>query len=167
MKTRSLLASLIASLALLAMIAPASAKPKGFQTGTYTTTGDIAFQFTVKKGSCPTATGGKAKKGYCFSGFGDPQHVMDCPAGAGFQPDYSDYITFPYNARIPTNGKVTAKLYSYFSNDEIAGTTYFNIKIDRKGKATGSVTKESVTTWGTPATCTTGPLRFKAKLSGR
>lgn len=168
MTTRRFRACLIASAALMSLVAtPAMAKNNGFQTGVYKTTGGVAFSFTIKKGECPTVNGGKSKAGYCFSGYGDPMHTMDCPDGAGFQPDYEDYITFPYNARIPSNGKIKVAMNSYFSSEEVAGTTYFDIKIKRNGKATGSVQKDAVTTWGTPATCTTGVLRFTAKRGSK
>lgn len=168
MKSRLFFTTALVLVAMLTVLAaPSSAKKKGFKTGTYTASGDIAFKFTIKKAACSTYGGGAPKQGYCFSGFGDPKHAMDCPEGSGMQPDYSDYVTFPYNVRIPSSGRLSVTMYSYFSQDVIAGTTWFNIKLGRNGKASGSVKKDAVTTWGTPATCTTGELKFTAKRTGK
>ena len=164
MTTRQFRAYLIASVTLLSLTAaPALAKTNGFQPGTYKTSGAVVFSFTIKQGECRTVNGGPLKSGYCFSGYGDPLQAMNCPDGQGFQPDYDDYIVLPNNARIPPNGKLAVALYSYSSSDEIAGTTRFTIKIKPNGTARGSVKKDAFTTWGTPATCTTGVLRFTGK----
>ena len=157
----SLKIMMLAAVAALSLtVAPASAK-SGPQTGTYRATGDISFRFSVKKDACPPGTPAN-KIYYCFFGIDDPQHLMDCPDQAGYQPDYSDYISFPYNYRIPRNGRIVNVGKGYFSTGVVATTTEFHVKIKRNGKASGWVKKDAITTWGPPATCTTGKLTFTA-----
>ena len=152
----------LATVAALSLaVSPASAK-SGPQTGTYKAQGDISYRFSVTKAACPPGTPAN-KRYYCFSGLDDPEHLMDCPDAAGYQPDYSDYVSFPYNVRIPKNGRIVEVSEAYFSDGVVASTTEFHIKIKRNGRASGWVKMDAITTWGPPGTCTTGKLAFTAK----
>ncbi|HRY09669.1 MAG: hypothetical protein KDB83_02305 [Actinobacteria bacterium] len=147
----------------LAGVTPAAAK-SGPKTGTYRSTGDIEFRFTVTKEQCRLPKG-KLVNGFCLSGIDKPQAPVDCPDGEGYQPDYSDYPSFPYLARIPKNGKVNWSSTTFFASGDEAGKNYFSIKIKRNGTAKGWVRLDRVSTWGIPTTCSTGKLNFTAKRS--
>ncbi|MCU0295010.1 MAG: hypothetical protein MUD05_03030 [Candidatus Nanopelagicales bacterium] len=163
MNRRSCYVAAIGSLAALCLAsAPATAKPADVQTGRYKATGDIAFTFTVKKGPCPPGTP-ESKVFSCFFGVTDPKYLLDCPDAAGYQPDYEDFVSFPYNMRIPKNGKISDVSEAYYSNGVVASTTIFKIKIKKNGTAKGWVKKEAPTDWGPAGTCSTGKLSFTAK----
>lgn len=141
---------------------PATAKPADVQNGRYKATGDLAFTFTIKKGACPPGTL-PTKVFSCFYGDSDPKYLLDCPDAAGFQPDYEDYISFPYNMRIPKSGKISDVSNAYYSDGSVASTTTFQVKIKKNGTAKGWVRKEAPTNWGPAGTCSSGKLSFTAK----
>lgn len=153
----------VASLTIVAVgVTPAAAKQTGPRTGPYKATGAVAFDFTVQKDLC-RLKGGKQSRGYCLTGKTDLKLLVDCPDGTGYQPDYEDFLALPYQAKIPKNGKLNWKAESFFANGDLAGTSRLFMKVKRNGTAKGWAQLDVVTTWGTPATCTTGKLTFTAK----
>ena len=155
--------AVIGSLAAICLAsAPVTAKPADVQNGRYKATGELAFTFTVKKGACPPGTP-PTKVFSCFYGDSDPKYLLDCPDAAGYQPDYEDYISFPYNMRIPKSGKISDVSNAYYSDGTVASTTTFQLKIKKNGTAKGWVKKEAATDWGPAGTCSSGKLSFTAK----
>jgi hypothetical protein len=141
----------------------ASARATSVQTGVYKASGDIAFKIYLVKGECPDYATGIVKHGTCLAAYPDPRVSMDCPAGAGFQPDFVTPIPLPYNVFLPKSGRLTVTTVTSDANGLEAGHTTFSIVLRSNGTANGSVLREQVTTWGTRTTCTSGPLKFAAK----
>lgn len=138
---------------------------KKFQVGWYPVTGAVSLTLSLVKGECWTGPdqSGARKKGICLSG-DEPTVHMDCPDGAGFQPDYETPVPgLPYMALLPKSGSLTSSSTEYFSNNEVAGHTNFHVKVTKSGKASGWVSMDEVTTWGTPTTCESGRLAFRGK----
>lgn len=141
----------------------AYAKATPVQTGVYKASGDIRFKIRIVKAECPDYASGIVKRGTCLAAYPDPRISMDCPEGAGFQPDFITPIPLPYNVFLPKSGRLTVTTITTNASDQEAGHTTFSIVVKRNGTASGSVVREQFTTWGTRTTCTSGPLKFTAK----
>jgi hypothetical protein len=141
----------------------AYASALSIRTGVYKASGDIAFKIYLVSGECPDYASGIVKRGTCLAAYPDPRVSMDCPAGAGFQPDFITPIPLPYNVFLPKSGRLTVTTVTSDANGLEAGHTTFSIVVKSNGTASGSVVREQFTTWGTRTTCTSGPLKFTAK----
>jgi hypothetical protein len=151
---------------------PASAMPastrtaveQAVRTGVYKATGDVAFTIYLVKSECPDLNdNGTVKRGLCLAAYPEPRIQMDCPAGAEFQPDFITPISLPYNVFLPKSGRLTVTTFTYSADGLEAGHTTFAIVVKKDGTASGSVVRDQVTTWGTRANCTSGPLTFTAR----
>lgn len=151
------------AIALFAIAAPtAGAASKGFKTGTYEATGPYSFTFTVSKNTCISSSN-KKQRGYCFRAYGKPDVPMICPAGEGFQPNYTGFVSTPFNELLPKSGRFRSDISTFFTNGEVAGTTYFNMKLSKNGRASGALSLTEKTIRGAPGECTSGNLAFSAK----
>lgn len=139
------------------------ARTASIQTGVYKASGDITFRISLVTGECPDYASGIVKRGTCLAAYPEPRVSMDCPAGAGFQPDFITPIALPYNVFLPKSGRLTVTTVTSDANGQEAGHTTFSIVVKGNGTASGSVVREQTTTWGTRTTCTSGPLKFTAK----
>lgn len=148
----------------LAIVAPTAgaAKKMVFKTGNYKATGAHSFRFTVTKNACKSPEN-KTLRGYCLRAYGSPNVAMDCPAGDGYQPDYTGFMIMPFNVLIPNSGKLRVPSQSYFGNGEVAGTTFFYMNLGKNGRASGYVNLTEKTIRGTAGECTSGNLVFSAK----
>jgi hypothetical protein len=148
--------------------AAASARALGttaasIRVGVYKVSGDITFKIYLVASECPDYATGIVKRGTCLAAYPDPRVSMDCPTGAGFQPDFIAPLPLPYNVYLPKSGRLTVTTVTSDANGLKAGHTTFSIVVKSNGTASGSVVREQFTTWGTRTTCTTGPLKFTAK----
>lgn len=160
--TVAIAGALVAAVPAGSATAVPDAAPTGLQTGTYKASGSIAFRFRLVREDCFTRAG-KPKFGLCLSAWGDPRVEMDCPDGEGLQPDYTTPVVLPHRVLMPTSGRLTEESVEYFSNGAEAGRSTFTVVVKKNGRASGTFVLDEVTTWGTPATCTSGALAFTAR----
>lgn len=154
---------MIVGAAALVLSVPAGAAKKGFKTGTYKASGDVAFKFKVYKGSCYVSSR-KKKNGYCVSGIGSPPQVtVDCPDVPGGVRDHQTLTFVPNQKYLPSSGKIKISFRNTTRADEWDDHT-FNLTVKKNGRASGSLSVTStVKSISVQSTCPSGVKKFTAK----